>query len=205
MPSNDSKDHQNLLIAIGSSAGGYPEIVKIVSALPKDFQASIILASHRSPNVKNSLVDALAHRAAISVIQPDDEDAVECTHIYVGAPSQSVAVDGTLFDIQDDRTDRGRISRIDDLFESVAQSAGKNAVGILLSGLLSDGVAGMQSIGNAGGVCIVQSPQDAQYEMLPKNALANATVHFAGTTEDIVEVLIAIASERQCISPGDDC
>lgn len=198
---NSKQEYRNLLIAIGSSAGGYPEVVKIISALPSDFQACIVLASHRGPHVPNTLVEALASKARISVVEPWDDECLQCTNIYVGAPNQRVEVDGDHFEIMVDTTNRSRIRRIDDLFESVARSAGNNAVGIVLSGMLSDGVAGLKAINDAGGICIVQDPEDADYGMLPINALEKVDVHFVGPSEDIAKLLVALASQRTCISP----
>ena len=190
---------RNLLIAIGSSAGGYPEVVKIISALPETFQASIVLASHRNPELSNTLVSALDSKASIDVVEPWDEECLQCTNIYVGAPNQRVEVEGEHFEIHVDTTDKSRIRRIDDLFKSVARSAGKNAIGIVLSGLLSDGVAGIKAINDAGGICIVQDPKDADYSSLPENVLDEVKAHFVGTSEDIAKLLVALASDRTCI------
>ena len=201
---NSDPVFRNLLIAIGSSAGGYPEVVKIISALPETFQASIVLASHRNPDLANTLVAALDKKAKIDVVEPWNDECLQCTNIYVGAPNQRVEVEGNHFEINVDTTARSRIHRIDDLFESVARSAGENAVGIVLSGLLSDGVAGLKAINDAGGICIVQDPKDADYGSLPENVLEQVNAHFVGCSEDIAELLVALASERVCISPNED-
>ena len=200
---NSDPVFRNLLIAIGSSAGGYTEVVKIISALPETFQASIVLASHRNPDLANTLVTALDNRARIDVVEPWNDECLQCTNIYVGAPNQRVEVEGDHFEINVDTTNHSRIHRIDDLFESVARSAGENAVGIVLSGLLSDGVAGLQAINDAGGICIVQDPDDADYGSLPENVLKKVNAHFVGTSEDIAELLVALASDRVCVSPED--
>ena len=201
---NSDPVFRNLLIAIGSSAGGYLEVVKIISALPEHFQASVVLASHRNPDLANTLVAALANKAKIEVVEPFNDEGLQCTNIYVGAPNQRVEVEGTSFEVNVDTTDYSRIHRIDDLFESVARSAGENAVGIVLSGLLSDGVAGLKAINDAGGICIVQDPEDADYGTLPENVLKQVNAHFVGSSEDIAELLVALASVRTCINPTSD-
>ena len=201
---NSDPTFRNLLIAIGSSAGGYPEVVKIISALPETFQASIVLASHRNPDLANTLVSALDNKAKINVVEPWDDECLQCTNIYVGAPNQRVEVEGDHFDINVETSAQSRIRRIDDLFKSVARSAGKNAVGIVLSGLLSDGVEGIKAINEAGGICIVQDPADADYGGLPENVLAQVNAHFVGTSEDIAKLLVALASDRTCISPASE-
>ena len=192
------------MIAIGSSAGGYLEVVKIISALPETFQASIVLASHRNPDLANTMVAALENKAKINVVEPWDDESLQCANIYVGAPNQRVEVDGNEFEINIDTSLQSRIRRIDDLFKSVAFSAGENAVGIVLSGLLSDGVAGLKAIDDAGGICIVQDPADADYSGLPENVLAEVNAHFVGTSEDIARLLVSLAADRTCINPNNE-
>jgi len=188
----------NLVVAIGASAGGFQEIVKIVESLPADFAGSLVIATHRAPGYKNTLADILAYKATVRVDEPEDEECLECTTIYVGSPNDTVEIDGDQFDIEDDRSDYARMHRIDDLFESVARSAGKNAVGIILSGMLYDGTAGLKAIYDAGGRCVIQSPRDAQYADMPKNALAEVDPDFLGTTSQICDYISALAAGRHC-------
>lgn len=197
-------DYPNLLIAIGASAGGLPAISRIVEQLPETYQGTIVIANHRDPKAPNVMSDIIRRRARIKVEEPEDESPIECTTIYIGAPAETVEVededrDGEgNFDVDVDTSDYARIHRIDDLFKSVADVAGRNAVGVILTGMLWDGVDGLKAISAAGGKCIVQDPVEAQFKSMPENALEAVVPDFVGTTDAIAEFLVQLAEEREC-------
>jgi two-component system chemotaxis response regulator CheB len=192
----DQDCQPEMLVAVGASAGGLKEIVLLVEQLPSWFRGTMIVASHRKPAEDNTLAMILANCARVDVIEPVDEEALECTTIYVGKAEETVEVDDLEFDVAVDMSAYARIHRIDDLFKSVAESAGRNAVGIVLSGMLSDGVDGLEAIQKAGGFCIVQRPSDAEFDSMPNNALARLTPDFVGTTEEISSMLMELALKR---------
>ncbi|MDB2685842.1 chemotaxis protein CheB [Mariniblastus sp.] len=190
--------YTNLIVAIGGSAGGNQEIVTIISKLPEDYQGCIVVATHRAPTHTNTLAKVLGFKAQVEISEPFDHECLECTTVFIGAPDQKVEVNYDQFDIERDPTGKSKLKRIDDLFSSVAKSAKHNAVGVILSGAMSDGVQGLKDIHDAGGFCIVQDPKDAQFDSMPNNALAEVDANFVGTAEEIADVLIEIASGRKC-------
>jgi two-component system chemotaxis response regulator CheB len=190
--------NKNLIVGLGASAGGIQEIIKIVELLPSWFEGTLIVATHRHPDQPNVLADVLAHRARITVDEPLDEKSVECTHIYVGKPAEKVEVDGEEFDVEQNRTLYGRIHRIDDLFFSIAESAGRNGVGVILTGMLADGVKGLKAIHDAGGKCLVQDPDQAAWRSMPEKALQAVPVAFVGTTEEIASQIMELSFGREC-------
>ena len=190
--------NSNLIVAIGGSAGGFKEIVTIVEGLPKWFAGTVIFATHREPKNENLLADILARRAKVRVDEPEDEECLECTTIYVGRSDETVEVDGNEFDVEIDTSVFARMRRIDDLFESVAKSAGKNAVGVILSGRLNDGTAGMKAIEDAGGRCVIQAPDDAVFPSMPLHALNEVEPVFVGSAVEISGFLMEIALGETC-------
>ena len=190
--------NQNLIVAIGASAGGFKEIITIVEGLPPSFAGTLIVATHREPKHENVLADILARRARVRVNEPADEESLECTTIYVGHSDETVEVDGQQFDVEVDTSRYARMHRIDDLFKSVAHSAGKNSVGVILSGMLNDGTEGMRAIKDAGGRCLVQSPSDASYSSMPLHALAEVEPVFVGTAAEISSFLMEMALGEHC-------
>ena len=198
MSSNCSPESSNLVVAIGGSAGSLEEIVTIISKLPEDFQGCIVVATHRAPSRPNFLANVLGFNSRIEIAEPHNEECLECTTVFVGAPNESVKVSSHEFCIERDPEGKSKMTRIDDLFSSVAKSAKKDAVGIILSGMLNDGVQGLKDIHDAGGRCIVQDPRDAQYVSMPANALSEVSADFVGTADEIADVLIDIAKDRTC-------
>ena len=199
MSNEPTAAYSNLIIAIGGSAGGIKEIVTIISRMPEDYQACIVVATHRPPSShENVLAKLLGFKARVEIAEPHDHECLECTTVFVGAPDEKVKVKFDEFHIELDPTGKSKLKRIDDLFSSVAKSAKHNAVGVILSGMLSDGVQGLKDIHDAGGYCIVQDPKDAEFDSMPNNALAEVDANFVGTAEEIADVLIEIARGRKC-------
>ena len=190
--------YSNLIIAIGGSAGGIKEIVTILSKLPEDYQGCIVIATHRHPSHDNVLAEVLGYKARVEIAEPYDHECLQCTTVFVGAPDEKVEVDFDEFHIERDPTGKSKLKRIDDLFSSVAKSAKQNAVGVILSGMLTDGVQGLKDIHEAGGYCIVQDPKDAEFDSMPVHALSKVPANFVGTADEIANVLIEIAKDRTC-------
>ena len=203
--SNDSTTtYSNLVVAIGGSAGAFSEIVTIISKLPEDYQGCILVATHRNPAHPNIMVDVLGFKAHVEIAEPSDHECLECTTVFVGAPDEKVEVSFDEFHIERDPEGKSKLKRIDDLFSSVAKSAKHNAVGVILSGMLSDGVQGLKDIHDAGGYCIVQDPDDARYDSMPVKALSKVAANFTGTAEEIADVLIEIGEGRKCRTQNCD-
>lgn len=189
----------NLLVVIGASAGGLSPIRSIVSQLPSTFQGVVVVATHRDPAAKeNSLLDILGRDARLTVREPVDGESLQCTTIYVGHPSQTFQLDGRGAQLDDIAGHMERSQRIDELFHSAARHAGSNAVGIILSGTLDDGIAGLKAIHEAGGTCIVQDPQKAKFEGMPREALATVDVDLVGDATEIASLLVELAAGRSC-------
>ena len=198
MSNKPDATYSNLVVAIGGSAGATSEIVKIISKLPEDYQGCIVVATHRHPSHTNALAKVLGFKARVEIAEPYDHECLECTTVFVGAPDEKVKVSFDEFQIERDPAGKSKLKRIDDLFSSVAKSVKHNAVGVILSGTLSDGVQGLKDIHDAGGFCVVQDPADAQFDSMPVNALSEVNANFVGTTEEIADVLIKIAENRTC-------
>ena len=158
---------------------------------------SVVVATHRSPEAPNHLRRILDDESLLDVCEPFEGERLACATIYVGASRDSVQVEGHAFHVFSDRSRVARMHRIDDLFESAAASAGENCIGVVLSGMLNDGTNGLKAIKDAGGYCIVQDPRDADFDDMPSNALADVEADFMGTTEEIIDRLIQLATSAR--------
>ncbi len=189
----------NLLVVIGASAGGLKPIREIIRKLPKTFQAVVIVATHRDPSIQeNILAEILSNDARLRVREPVEGEILNCTTIYVGQPSETVQLEGKTVQLDEVSSHMERLHRIDELFFSAAQYARENAVGVILSGTLWDGVAGLAAIHEAGGTCIVQDPHDASFDGMPRNAIENVKIDFVGNPDEIASLLMELAAGRAC-------
>ena len=195
---SNENSYGNLLIGIGASAGGLQAIVEIVDLLPTHFQGALMIATHRSSTAPNVLPSLLQNYTRLRISEPLDGDKLSCTHIYIGRPDEVLTVEGGEVHIDIDPEHIRNLDRIDDLFTSIANAAGKNSVGVILSGMLWDGVDGLKAIKEAGGTCIVQTPEDATFDSMPKNALESVECDFVGTTIEIASRLVELGAGRNC-------
>ena len=184
------------IIAIGGSAGSGAVLKRIVSELPADFPASVFVSTHVPTNSSSYLADALASSSALPVAQALDGQPVEPARIYVAAPDRHLLlIDGTIRLGEGPRENLARPS-IDPLFRSAALSYGSRAVGVVLTGMLNDGAAGLHAIKSMGGTAVVQHPIDAEADQMPLAALEATEVDHVASAGDLARVITEVASSN---------
>jgi two-component system chemotaxis response regulator CheB len=159
------------LIVIGTSAGGLETLKVLVSQLPANLPAAICVVQHTSPTSPGYLADILNGQGPFLAVLATDGQAIEQGYIYVAPPDHHLLVKpGHLHLSRGPQENRSRPS-IDVLFRSAAVAYGPRVIGVLLTGMLNDGVVGLVAIQRCGGLVVVQEPADALYPDLPSNAL----------------------------------
>jgi two-component system chemotaxis response regulator CheB len=177
------------IVVIGASAGGIEALNELVRGLTTDFAAPILLVLHIPADSPNLLPKILARAGTVKAKSADDGEIAQDGTLYVAPPDRHLLVeaDGTLRTPRGPRENRHRPS-VDPLFRSAALAYGPHAVGVILSGTLDDGTAGLLAIQRRGGITIVQDPDDAAYPGMPMSALRHVPV-------DRVLPITAIAAE----------
>jgi two-component system chemotaxis response regulator CheB len=160
------------IVVIGTSAGGLEAIERLVRQLPKDLPATIFVVQHMGPEGTGAaLHDHIAAAAAMPCALAKGGETFRVGRIYIAPPDCHLLVKNKqLLVTKGARENRSRPG-IDPLFRSAAVSHGARVIGVLLTGLLDDGTAGLTAIQRCGGVTIVQQPSDAKYPDMPQNAL----------------------------------
>ncbi len=162
----------NAVVVIGASAGGMDALSRLVTQLSEDFPAPLFIVNHMSANTTGeALLRILNKKGPLLCTQPDDGETFRPGHIYLAAPDHHLMIDEETIQItKGARENRSRPS-IDPLFRSAAVAHGNRVIGLILTGYLDDGSAGLDAIHRCGGTCVVQDPDDAAYPDMPKNAL----------------------------------
>ena len=177
------------VIVIGTSAGGIQALKTITQQLPPDFPASIHVVQHLSSEAASNLAIILAKASQLSVKFARDLETIQTGHIYLAPPDFHLMLEsGRMRVIRGPRENRMRPA-IDPLFRSAAIAYRSYTTGVILTGMLDDGTAGLQAVKACGGMAIVQDPNDAAYSSMPKSAIANVEVDRVVALEDIVNVL----------------
>ena len=185
------------IVVIGASAGGIQALRTLVSGLPADFPAPICVVLHTSADSPGMLPEILGRAGPLPASSPRDGDALEAGHIYVAPPDHHLVVErGRARVTRGPRENRFRPA-VDPLFRSAAQVYGPAATGVILTGSLDDGTAGLWAIKQRGGTTIVQDPADAAFPSMPRSALAHVEVDRCLPIGDIAPLLTALAGNAQ--------
>jgi two-component system CheB/CheR fusion protein len=164
--SEQSSSTVSHLVIVGSSSGGIEALSKLVSALPEDFAAPIVIAQHLSPDHESRLREILAHRSTLPVRTVIDHDVLEPGVVYVVPSDRHVNITSNEVDLRVDPAGRPKPS-IDLLLSSAAGVYGERLIAVILSGTGTDGAEGARAVHWLGGTVIVQDPETAEYGEMP--------------------------------------
>jgi len=194
---------QTKIVVIGASAGGIEALNELMPALSPDFRAPILLVVHIPPDSPSLLPKILARAGTVRTKTADDGERAENGVLYVAPPDRHLIVeaDGTLRTPRGPRENRHRPS-VDPLFRSAALAYGPHAIGVILSGTLDDGTAGLLAIQRRGGITIVQDPDDAAYPAMPRSAIAHVDVDHVLPVRDIAKQLETALERESPAAPG---
>ncbi|MDB4966795.1 MAG: cheB2 [Myxococcales bacterium] len=175
------------LIVIGSSAGGIEALCALTAELPADLAAAICIVQHVSPTHDSQLPRILSAAGPLPAAFADNDTAITPGHIYVARRDRHLIVaDGKLKVMMGPKENNFRPA-VDPLFRSAASSYGARVVGVILSGALDCGTAGLLAVKRCGGVALVQDPDEAIMGDMPRSAIENVPV-------DAVLPLVALAA-----------
>jgi two-component system chemotaxis response regulator CheB len=189
------------IIAIGGSLGAVDAVKRLCAGLPADLAAAVAIVVHVGAKGNNLLADIFDRHASIAVSTAIDGDLLQRGHVYVAPADRHLLVlDGKIRLGCGPRENMARPA-IDPLFRSVALSFGPRAIGVLLTGLLNDGAAGLADLKRCGGVAVVQNPADALAPDMPIEALRVSDVDYRASIADIAPLLSELL-QQDAPEPG---
>lgn len=159
------------VVGIGASAGGVDALIRVVRDLPADFGAAICIVLHVPSSGRSLLAPILGRHTRLEVVEAQDGDALRAGRVYVAPNDRHLTVSGGRVRLDRGPKENGVRPAVDVLLRTVASSSGAQAVAVILSGALGDGSAGALAVRQAGGVVIVQDPEDATVASMPESAL----------------------------------
>ena len=181
------------VIGIGASAGGLAAIEAFFSGMPNDVDPAMafVLVQHLDPDHKSLLAELIQRRTRMQVFEVVDGMVVQANCVYIIPPNRDMAfLSGTL-QLLEPAAPRGHRLPIDFLFASLAADQQERAIGIVLSGTGSDGTQGVRTIKAEGGMVMVQSPTSAEFDGMPRSALATGLVDFELPPAEMAAQLMA--------------
>ena len=180
------------VVGIGASAGGLEALQQFLTFLPTDTGMAFVIIQHLAPDHKSLLASILAKYSAMPVTEIRDGMRVERNHIYMIPPRYNVEIVSDVLRLRE--YDQGRINHPIDIFLRSLSTAYENrAVAVILSGTGSDGTNGIRSIKEQNGVIIVQTPESAKFDGMPRNAIATGFVDLIQKPDSIAREMAHIA------------
>lgn len=175
----EPRTQSSAVVVVGVSAGGMDALTRLAAQLAEDFPAPVFVVQHMSADTTgNALVEAITRHGNLPCTHARDGEQFVRGHIYLAPSDHHMMIGrGRILVTKGAQENRSRPA-IDPLFRSAAVAYGNRVIGVLLTGYLDDGTAGMTAIKRCGGTCVVQDPRDAAYPDMPQNAINQVDVDY---------------------------
>ena len=193
VPERDKQD----IVVIGASTGGVEAIPKLTKHLPPAFPAAVLIAVPAAPHIPHLLTAIINKVSALQAHQAIQGEPIESGRIYVAPPDHHLKILQGLIQLDHGPRENGHRPAIDALFRSAAAEFKERVVGVVLSGSLDDGTAGLQAIKNHGGVAIVQDPAEALVPQMPENARRYVEVDYELPVSEIGSLLVQLMGRKE--------
>ncbi|MGW4246629.1 chemotaxis protein CheB [Nocardia sp. NPDC004722] len=188
------------LIVVGASAGGVEALREFVAGLPADLPAAVLVVLHMPPRGASALPAILGRAGPLPVTAAGNGTTALAGHVYTAVPDAHLLVrDGRMM-LSRGPSENGHRPGVDAMFRSAAVAWGPHATGIVLSGALDDGTAGLALIKRRGGLAVVQDPEEALYADMPRSALRNVTVDLVLPAGEIGRAVAAKLQGREFVT-----
>jgi two-component system, chemotaxis family, CheB/CheR fusion protein len=195
--------HSFPVVGLGASAGGLDASRRLLAALPPGTGMAFILIQHLDPTHASMMVDLLAGHTPMTVQQAADGMPLEREHVYLIPPGSYLSIRGGALRLSEPQERHGARLPFDFFLRSLAEELGERAICVILSGTGGDGSQGLKAVKEKGGLVIVQDPDDAEYNGMPRSAIMTGAVDLVLPVRKISETLakygqkLVLNSERK--------
>jgi two-component system chemotaxis response regulator CheB len=198
-----SVQHPSHVVAIGASAGGVEALKTLVGHLPADLDAAVFIVLHIPAHTPSNLAEILARESALPVASAQDREPIAAGRIRVASADLHLVIDpGEVRLTYGPREGRVRPS-VDVLFRSAAAAYGSRTIGVVLTGLLDDGTAGLWAIKERNGRTLVQDPDTAQFRSMPDSAIEHVAIDAVLPLEPLAREIARMTTVTHAARDGD--
>jgi two-component system chemotaxis response regulator CheB len=184
------------VVVVGASSGGVEGLITLLSGLPDDLPAAFFVVLHVRPDMPSQLPAILNRVGTLPVAHAVDGEPIRRGRVYIAPPGMQTYVHRGRIGVRRGPQENLHRPAVDPLFRTAAHHYGSRVVGVILSGALDDGAAGLAAIRRAGGIAVIQDPEDAQVRDMPANAIERAGADHIVPIAALPALLIALISEE---------
>jgi two-component system CheB/CheR fusion protein len=199
--SGRTPDSSPCVVGIGASAGGFDALVEFLHVLPSKSGLSFIILQHLSPSPRSLSAELFSRHTEMSVRAAEEGMALEANCVYTAPADKDIRLKGGCIRLSRPTEVRGRRLPVDQLFISLGQDQRERAIGIILSGSGSDGALGLKEIVANGGIVLVQDPETAPFDGMPRSAIATGLVANVLPISEMPRVLVNYARHTYVRAP----
>lgn len=183
------------VLAVGTSAGGVEALISLARNFQHDFPASVLVTIHLPSHLGSSLDQILSRAGPLAASFASDGEKMRKAHIYLAPPDRHLLLDGDRLSLGSGPRENNARPAIDPMLRSAASCCCGRAVGVVLTGTMSDGASGLWALNQCGGVTVVQDPNDAAFPEMPLSALNRVKPDHVVGLQDMPALLDFLAHE----------
>jgi two-component system CheB/CheR fusion protein len=199
VPAPGQPTHDFMVVGLGASAGGLKALIEFFQHVPANTGMAYVVVVHLSPEYESRMRDLLQQATTLTVQQVTTTLTIQPEHVYVISPNSQLRMyDGKVEPAKLSPRRGGRMT-IDVFLDTLADAHKHRAVGVILSGTGSDGTLGIRAIKSQGGITIAQAPEEAEYDSMPRNAIASGVVDFVLPASEMPVRIAALWSNARAI------
>ncbi|QMW06235.1 chemotaxis protein CheB [Spirosoma foliorum] len=184
------------IIVIGASAGGFEAIQQLIAHLPPDLDAAIFIVWHMAPTVQGVMPQALRKLTTFPVAHAVSNELIRMNRIYIAPPDHHLLLENDHVRLTHGPKENRFRPAIDPLFRSAAYAYGNRVIGVILSGALDDGTAGLWTIKEYGGMALVQDPKEAPVSAMPESAIRQVTIDAIAPIAQLATLLVQLVGQE---------
>jgi len=190
----------SFIIGIGASAGGLEAIESFFSTVPAENDFAFVVIQHLSPDYKSLMVEILSKRTPMPVHRAEESMTVLPGNVYLIPPRTNLTIFHGKLLLSEQEPSRAINLPIDVFLQSLAEDQGERAVAVILSGTGSDGMRGVRAVKQAGGMIMVQDPDDAKFDGMPRSAISTGLADFILPADAMADQLVAFTRHPHLVS-----